>query len=275
MAPLEAGSGAGVWIELERLLALPLPAEALASLWRELLRGLPEGSSEERAALEAALETYELGRIEALCFSGSTEIGGIGESGIEEGLSRLEGLAAALEPARLAELLGRLLPELHRRLVESAGPDPAPEVVADPQRAEGLWQADRWMRRLEALPHEESALRSMIAEQLCRYGAIAWLAQPGVVARRRAVLLLQRLLLLLPEARSWVVPAIRDRLLLALEDLGRGGELVDPSHLAELFDVCAAMAADPGLSDEARAALQLAVFRGRATLEVWGSLKEN
>lgn len=270
MAALESGSGAGVWIELERLLALPLPAESLACLWRELLRGLPEGASEERAALAAALEAYELRRIEALCFNGGIENGTI-----EEGLSRLEGLAPALDPRRLARLLALLLPELHRQLVENVGSDPAPEVVADPLRAERLWQVDRWMRRLEALPHEESALLSMIAEQICRYGALAWLAQPGAAARQRAVLLLQRLLVLLPDARSWVLPAIRDRLQQTLDDLDQGGELVDPNQLAELFDACAAMAEDPGLPEEARAALKLAVFRGRSILEVWGSLKEN
>ena len=253
---------AGVWIELERLLALPLPAEALASLWRELLRGLPEGASEERTALAAALEAYELGRIEALCLS----------DGIEEGLSRLEGQAPALDPERLAALLLRVLPELHRQLVDAAGADPAPELVADPQRAERLWQADRWMRRLEALPHAPSVPLAMMAEQICRYGAIAWMAQPGAVARRRSVALLQRMLVLLPEARSWIVPAIRDRLQQGLDELERGGELVDPGQFADLFEACAAMGEDRGLPEPARQALQLAVFRGRATLEVWNSL---
>ena len=253
---------AGVWIELERLLALPLPAEALASLWRELLRGLPDGASEERAALAAALEAHELRRIEALCLG----------SGLEEGLLRLEGLAPALEPERLAALLLRVLPELHRQLVDAAGADPAPAVVADPQRAERLWQADRWMRRLETLPHAPAVALGMMAEHICRYGAIAWMAQPGALARQRSVALLQRLLVLLPEARSWIVPAIRDRLQQGLDELGQGGELVDPGQLADLFEACAAMGEDGGLPEQARQALQLAVFRGRATLEVWNSL---
>ncbi len=253
---------AGVWIELERLLALPLPAEALASLWRELLRGLPEGASEERTALAAALEAHELRRIEALCLG----------SGLEEGLLRLEGLAPALEPERLAALLLRVLPELHRQLVDAAGADPAPAVVADPQRAERLWQADRWMRRLETLPHAPAVALGMMAEHICRYGAIAWMAQPGALARQRSVALLQRLLVLLPEARSWIVPAIRDRLQQGLDELGQGGELVDPGQLADLFEACAAMGEDGGLPEQARQALQLAVFRGRATLEVWNSL---
>jgi hypothetical protein len=253
---------AGVWIELERLLALPLPAEALASLWRELLRGLPEGASEERAALAAALEAHELRRIEALCLG----------SGLEEGLIRLEGLAPALEPERLAALLLRVLPELHRQLVDAAGADPAPAVVADPQRAERLWQADRWMRRLETLPHAPAVALGMMAEHICRYGAIAWMAQPGALARQRSVALLQRLLVLLPEARSWIVPAIRDRLQQGLDELERGDELVDPGQLADLFEACAAMGEDGGLPEQARQALQLAVFRGRATLEVWNSL---
>lgn len=263
---------AGVWIELERLLALPLPAEALASLWRELLRGLPEGASEERTALAAALEAHELRRIEALCLGSGTAAAGFEEGGLEEGLIRLEGLAPALEPERLAALLLRVLPELHRQLVDAAGADPAPAVVADPQRAERLWQADRWMRRLETLPHAPAVALGMMAEHICRYGAIAWMAQPGALARQRSVALLQRLLVLLPEARSWIVPAIRDRLQQGLDELGQGGELVDPGQLADLFEACAAMGEDGGLPEQARQALQLAVFRGRATLEVWNSL---
>ena len=92
------------------------------------------------------------------------------------------------------------------------------------------------------------------------------------VARQRSVALLQRLLVLLPEARSWIVPAIRDRLQQGLDELGQGGELVDPGQLADLFEACAAMGEDGGLPEQARQALQLAVFRGRATLEVWNSL---
>ena len=55
----------GVWIPLNQLLALPLPAEPLASLWRELLRALPAEASRERLALEQALQAHELRRLEA------------------------------------------------------------------------------------------------------------------------------------------------------------------------------------------------------------------
>jgi hypothetical protein len=254
----------GVWIPLNQLLALPLPAEPLASLWRELQRDLPAEASRERLALEQALQAHELRRLEARFEAGE----------IEAGFSLLDGLAPELEPAALANLLSRLMPRLHHALVELAGPDPAPEVVADPRRAECLWLADQWMRRLEALPGQACELRPLMAEHLCRYAAVAWLAQPAPAARWRKLDLLQRLVLLQPEARSWAVPAIRDRLLEGVQELQQDEAIADPLHLAALLQACAAMEHDPQLPQQAREALQLAVFRGRAALEVWQNLEQ-
>ena len=155
---MNPGAQAGVWIPLDQLLALPLPAEPLACLWRELLRALPPDAAREREALEQALQAHELRRVEALCEAGE----------IDAGLSRLEALAAGLDPTALAALLHRLMPGLHYRLVREAGPSPAPELMADPLRAEQLWQADRWMRRLEALPCEKAHRQEVMAEQICR-----------------------------------------------------------------------------------------------------------
>jgi len=98
----------GVWIPLNQLLALPLPAEPLASLWRELLRALPAEASRERLALEQALQAHELRRLEARFEAGE----------IEAGFSLLDGLAPELEPVLLAELLSRLMPRPHHALVE-------------------------------------------------------------------------------------------------------------------------------------------------------------
>lgn len=254
----------GVWIPLNQLLALPLPAEPLASLWRELLRALPAEASRERLALEQALQAHELRRLETRFDAGEIEVG----------FSLLDGLAPELEPEQLAELLSRLMPKLNHALVELAGPNPAPEVAADPRRAECLWLADQWMRRLEALPYQESDLRLLMAEQLCRYGAIAWMGQPGSASRWRAVALLQRLLLLLPEARNWAVPAIRERLQQGVQDLEQEGMLADPLHLSKLLEACAAMETEPDLTPQAVKALQLAVFRGRAALKLWQGLEQ-
>ena len=254
----------GVWIPLNQLLALPLPAEPLASLWRELLRAMPAEASRERLALEQALQAHELRRLEASFDAGE----------IEAGFSLLDGFAGSLEPDQLADLLTRLIPALHHQLVILAGPTPSPEVAADPLRAELLWQADQWMRRMEALPYQESDLRLLMAEQLCRYGAIAWMAQPGASARWRAVALLQRLLLLLPEARNWAVPAIHERLQQGVQELEQEGMLADPLHLSKLLEACAAMETEPDLTPQAVKALQLAVFRGRAALKLWQSLEQ-
>lgn len=260
---MNPGAQAGVWIPLDQLLALPLPAEPLACLWRELLRALPPAAVRERQALEQALQAHELRCMEALCEAGE----------IEAGLSRLEALAAGLDPTALAALLHRLMSGLHRRLVEQAGPSPAPELVADPLRAEQLWQADRWMRRLEALPCEKVHRQEVMAEQICRYAALAWMVQPGAAASARAITLLQRLLQLLPQARQWVVPAIRERLLQGVQALNHPESLADPQHLGVLLEACAAMGADPELPEPSRQALELAVFRGRAALDVWQNLE--
>ena len=254
----------GVWIPLNQLLALPLPAEPLASLWRELLRALPAEASRERLALEQALQAHELRRLEARFDAGE----------IEAGFSLLDGLAPELEPELLAELLSRLMPKLNHALVEQAGPKPAPEVLADPRRSECLWLADQWMRRLEALPRVESSRRVVMAEQLCRHGAIAWMGQPGSASRWRAVTLLQRLLILRPQARNWVVPAIRERLLQGMNELEQEGALADPQSLSRLVEACAALGADPDLPQQNRQALELAVFRGRAALDIWQNLDQ-
>jgi hypothetical protein len=96
------------------------------------------------------------------------------------------------------------------------------------------------MRRLEALPGQACELRPLMAEHLCRYAAVAWLAQPAPAARWRKLDLLQRLVLLQPEARSWAVPAIRDRLLEGVQELQQDEAIADPLHLAALLQACAA-----------------------------------
>lgn len=253
----------GVWIGLDQLLSLPLPAEALANLWRELLRSLPPEPSQERQALQQALLSHDLTRVEGLCRAGR----------IAAGLDLLEGLAPSVDPESLAAFLLPLMPLIHHTLVAEAGPDPDPALVADPQRAEALWHADRWMRRLEALPHVPSPLERLQAEQLCRYAVVAWTARSGDAARWRTLALLQRLLQLLPEASSWVVPAIRSYLQQGVEAILQENTLADPAHLTRLLEACEALEADPHLSDDACEALHLALYRGRAALTVWQKLE--
>lgn len=254
----------GVWLPLDQLLSLPLPPEPLANLWRELLRSLPSDASQERRALQHALQIHDQRRVEALCSAGR----------IAAGLDLLEGLAPCFTPEDLATFILGLIPRIHHTLVEEAGPDPLPDVVADPQRAEALWLADRWMRRLELLPHDPSPLERLHAEQLCRYAVLAWVARSGDTARCRSLALLERLLQLLPEASSWVIAAIRDRLQQGVNALlQESGELADPVHLSRLLEACGALEADPDLSDDAREALRLALYRGRAALTVWQKLE--
>ena len=232
--------------------------------WSKAHETLSSGSGGPRQALQEALLRHELARVETLCSTGQ----------IAAALDLLEGLAPGLDPSALAALLLRLLPPIHHTLVEAAGPDPDPMVVNDPKRADALWRADRWMQRLQAIPHDPYPLEHLHAEQLCRYGVLAWVGQSGEVARWRALSLLQRLLLLLPESRSWVVPAIRDRLLEGVEAVLQAETVADPLHLARLLEACGALEADPALSDDARDALRLALYRGRAALDVWQKLEQ-
>ncbi len=243
---------------------MPLPAAALAVLWRDLLLSLPTEAHEVRQALEQALIRHELNQLDVL----------IEQDRWEEMFGRLEVLAGQLSEAELARQLADLMPRLHHRLVEQAGSDPVPEVVADERRAELLWLSDHWMRRLEQLPFVRPDPLPLMAEHLCRYGAIAWMGRKGPQARRRALSLLERLHALLPEARDWVLPSIRERLLLTVEELSRQGELADPDQLQELLEVCRCLADEEALTSERRSAIAGAVFRGLAGLKLWRHLND-
>jgi hypothetical protein len=254
----------GIWIPLPRLLSLPLPAAALAVLWRDLLLSLPADAHEERQALEQALLRHELSHLDAL----------IEQDRWEEMFSRLESLAGHLSEMDLAVHLADLTPRLYEFLVHQAGPDPAPEVVADERRAELLWLSDNWMRRFEQLPFERPDPLPLMAEHLCRYGALAWMRRQGPEARLRALALLERLHGLLPEARDWVLPSIRERLLLSVEELSQQGELADPDQLQGLLEACRCLADEKAVTSERRSAIDRAVFRGLASLQLWRQIND-
>jgi hypothetical protein len=259
-----AETRSGVWIPLPRLLSLPLPAAALAVLWRDVLLSLPAEAHEVRQALEQALIRHELNQLDVL----------IEQDRWEEMFGRLEVLAGQLSEAELAGQLADLMPRLHHRLVEQAGSKPAPEIVAEQRRAELLWLSDNWMRRLEQLPFERPDRLLVMAEHLCRYGAIAWMGRKDPQARRRALSLLERLHVLLPEARGWVLPNIRERLLLSVEELSQKGELADPDHLEELLEACRCLADKEGMTSERQSAIAAAVFRGLASLKLWRHIND-
>lgn len=253
-------TGSGVWIPLPQLLSLPLPASALAVLWRYLLLSLPAEAVEERQAIEAALLGHEVTQLDVL----------IEQDRLEEMFSRMESLAGQLSVIDLSNHLSELLPRLHELLVDQAGSIPAPEVLADERRAELLWLSDQWMRCLEQqLSFKRTDRLSVIAEQLCRYGALAWMEQKGTNARQRALSLLDRLHRLLPEASDWVLQGISERLLETLEELTHKSELTDPDQLQEMLEACRCLADNNGVSAERRSSIDQAVFRGLASLQLW------
>ncbi len=165
--------GAAVWLDLECLMALPLDPVARATLWRELLTLVPVGG--ERAgqdqlcdALELRLLEHELDRCRNLGHSGEWL----------EALQRLDALLPQLEQGRATDapdVLLDLITGIHQAIVREERP------IATDERAELLWQAHRWLLRggaLELPPHD---WLSPIREQICRFGALAWLDQTQAI----------------------------------------------------------------------------------------------
>lgn len=160
-------------LDLQRLDALPLSPSARAILWRELLSLVGDGESELAAELKRRLVREDLRHLRNRCLAGDWL----------QGLRRLEGLGdlamdLGLE-ADLADGLVALLPELHRVIIDAPqeslpSPSAVGAVVACGERDELLWLAHGLLQRLEALPGDRPGRLAVIAEQIARYGAVAW-----------------------------------------------------------------------------------------------------
>jgi hypothetical protein len=222
--------GTAVWLELERLLALPLDPVAKATLWRELLTLAPvdgDGSWQDqvRPTLELRLIEDELERCRTLGQTGAWL----------EALQRLEALLPQLEHRRHSDLsatvLLHLILEIHQAIVGEEC------SIATDERAELLWQAHRWLQRgglVEPPPHHSL---DSIREQICRFGALAWLArvrtstdeEERVRALRRSMTLLLNLAAQLDPCPTWVLQGLREGLQRAL--LAEPEALLPPAEL--------------------------------------------
>ncbi len=214
-------------VRLETLLELPLPAAALATVWREAMTWSGDDRLRRRLALELAV--LELDRCREL-----------GESqGWTSVLPRLEGWEATWQNLcaiasddeldlcrpQWQEAMTRLLHALRQHLNSSLEAPPStesetPQLVA---WAELLWWC--WERR------DPAGGDSSVRERLCRLGAIAWLALAGfrrggpggVQASGRAQDLLMELAAQTPPEVIW----IRNGLQQCLADHLAGGPPAD------------------------------------------------
>lgn len=195
-------------VPLETLLELPLPAAALATVWREAIGWTADGAVRRRLALELAV--LELDRCR--------EIGEGG--GWATVISRLEGWEATwqdlcatasadeLEACRpqWQQAMARLLASLQRHLNSSLEAPPASdhETAELCGWAELLWWC--WERR------DPTGGDPILRERLCRLGAIAWLAlagfrrgtAAGLLASGRAQALLVELAAQTPPEVLWI-----------------------------------------------------------------------
>jgi hypothetical protein len=260
--------GAAVWLELERLLALPLDPVARATLWRQLLTLAPvagdgSGQDQVRATLELRLLEHELERCRNLGLAGAWL----------EALQRLEALAPQLRQGDAGDLPAAVLVELvvgvHQAIVvEERSMDPQ-------QRAELLWQAHRWLKvggLVELPPHD---WLSSTREQICRTAALAWLDLAGAIegpdaralARQRSLVLLIDLAPFWSPCPDWIALYLQEGLRSACEPANR------PFHpLKERLGWAAALA---GLEREGVACERLVERLGpaHAAIEVGRALR--
>jgi len=207
-------------VGLDTLLELPLPAEALATVWREAMGWTTEPAVQRRLALELAV--LELDRCREM---GETQgwQGVIGRlEGWEHTWQQLCSVASAdeLEPCRAQwqQSMERLLASLQQHLNDSLAAPPATdhETAQLQEWAELLWWC--WERR------DPQGGDPPLRERLCRLGAIAWLAlagfrrgtPAGLQAAGRAQKLLVQLAEQTPPEVVWIRNGLQDGLALHL-----------------------------------------------------------
>jgi hypothetical protein len=198
--------GVRVWLDLERLMLLPLDAVARGTLWRELLHlitasGDDGGTHPLHNALVLRLLGDELDRCRRL---------GQEEAWLEA-LQRLEALRPQLLQPPMADVAQALLLDLvmgvHQAMVveESVG-------LPREQRAELLWQVHRWLKRGDGIELPSHDWLQPVREQICRTAALAWLDQieanpdkaDAALARQRALMLLIDLVPFWTPCPDWI-----------------------------------------------------------------------
>jgi len=266
---------AGLWLDLEHLLDLPLDGEARAQLWR-LALGQQADHPTARSSLLIALARYCGQAAAAASAEGQwglatdyleEAIGHYQEIGLADGVRQL---AARQE---LAGLFGCLIGNLHGA-VHADGP-PLPE-----ERGALCWRGYQLALLHRRLGVERPDWLLELEEQLVREGGISLRqlatdpnapldSQKRMVLRRQALELLLHLSRLHAPCPEWIDLAARELLveeieLLWAEDADQG---VDPEGLCRLLGWLPRLPLD----EQTTAALHVAVQRARLSLELLDS----
>lgn len=277
---LPAPSSAGLWLDLETLLDLPLEPQSLAVVWQEILQQQHWGSSPAeqliRQRLVDALQNLDLERAIARCEQGEWSTG----------LSKLE---AHLRHDRLDKSLAQrlviLLPMLHFQLVELAEQSPSRCPFDESERAELLWTCSIWLKRLDAFSMEhpgclaQSERMAVIHEHIYRYGALVWMQRESSLACTRSLTLLLDLSAINPLAIPWAMPACIQRIQQELETLEALVTMLQPSpelltHVERLIGIAKRLEeVFPAAPPAPELRLQQQLVDVRACLDVWGQLR--
>lgn len=203
---------AGLEVELDWLLALPLDGEALVTLWSAIETDLAAVAPQTpatraaRAALKDARRTQQLLNLRGRCLDGDWL------TALPSFIAQLSEEAPPVASEDTAWGLELLL-ELHYILLD---PNAPAWELTDAERADLLWQAHALLERLEprlqSLCGETPERLPVVIEQISRYGAIAWMSRQGAMARERAIRLLLRLAWVNPDSHPWSLPALRERI---------------------------------------------------------------
>jgi hypothetical protein len=263
---------AGLWLDLEQLLDLPLEGEGRAQLWRLALGQQADQPTARRSLLialarhcgQSAVAASAEGQWALATDYLEEAIGHYQEIGQADGERQL---AARQE---LAGLLGCLIGNLHGA-VHADGPPPAEE------RGALCWRGYQLAVLHRQLGVERPDWLLELEEQLVREGGISLRqlatdpsapsdSQQRMVWRRQALELLLHLSRLHVPCPEWIDLAARELLAVEIELLGAGDvdQALDPDGVRRLLGWLPRLPLDA----QTAAAVQLALERARLSLEL-------
>lgn len=114
----------------------------------------------------------------------------------------------------------------------------------------------------------------MIREQICRYGAIAWMSRCQPRDQHRSIPLLLKLLELEPEAHDWALPACREQLGALIAAVTQA-PVPDRPSVQQLADWCNAIATYTPLDTARAASLNQTLTDLQAGLALWSGWRQD
>jgi hypothetical protein len=266
-----ASTAAGLWLNVEQLLQLPLEADARAQLWRLALQQAPQAAAPAFVPLLVALARH--------CGQASATAAAEGQwalmlEQLEQAVT-LYGRLGQLEPERaeparqeLGNLIGKLMADLHATVHGEQPPEPQ-------ERGLLCWRGFQLGQTYRRLQLELPDWLWHFEEQLVREGAIGLreLANTGAADpeqaqrwRRQSLELLLHLGRLHQPCPDWIGQAAQELVGVEAEALLADGaaDRADPEALKQLLGWLAQLP----LPAEQQAAVQLAAQRGLWSLQL-------